>query len=277
MYVWGLKGRFDEHSNPGEADKEHLNEHSRNLYKQECEQLVAQLNKLIPDDQPKLFVPDLKFNRRIGDYAHQSYSITGERLDPEEYKKHCQEVLPNENDMAQLTTIFAEGGWVAEKKATTPGSMTEAGHIQVSRDGPVARIVFNRPPLNILHIPALQELNAAFDALPVPPHLRFLVFTGSEHTFSTGVDVRDHTPDRVAEMLGSFHRVFRKLWSADWITIAAVRGHCLGGGMELATFCDFVVATHTARFGQPEIKLGCFPPVAAVLCRCCWVRAARSI
>ena len=119
MYVWGLKGRFDEHSNPGEADKEHLNEHSRNLYKQECEQLVAQLNKLIPDDQPKLFVPDLKFNRRIGDYAHQSYSITGERLDPEEYKKHCQEVLPNENDMAQLTTIFAESGWVAEKKATT--------------------------------------------------------------------------------------------------------------------------------------------------------------
>jgi cyclohexa-1,5-dienecarbonyl-CoA hydratase len=143
--------------------------------------------------------------------------------------------------------------------------MTEAGHIQVSRDGPVARIVFNRPPLNILHIPAIQELNAALDALPGPPHLRFLVFTGGERTFSTGVDVRDHTPDRVAEMLGSFHRVFRKLWSADWITIAAVRGHCLGGGMELATFCDFVVATHTARFGQPEIKLGCFPPVAAVL------------
>ena len=119
MYVWGLKGRFDEHSNPGEADKEHLNEHSRNLYKQECEQLVAQLNKLIPDDQPKLYVPDLKFDRRIGDFAHQPYSITGERLNPEDYKKHCQEVLPNESDMAQLATIFKEGGWVAEKKATT--------------------------------------------------------------------------------------------------------------------------------------------------------------
>ncbi|MFQ5696455.1 MAG: enoyl-CoA hydratase/isomerase family protein, partial [Terriglobia bacterium] len=79
-----------------------------------------------------------------------------------------------------------------------------------------------------------------------------------------GAEVRDHTPERVAEMLGRFHGVFRKLWNSDWITLASVHGHCLGGGMELATFCDFVIATHTARFGQPEIKLGCFPPVAAV-------------
>ena len=66
-------------------------------------------------------------------------------------------------------------------------------------------------------------------------------------------------------MLGVFHRVFRKLWRADWVTLAAVHGHCLGGGMELAVACDFVLATHTARFGQPEIKLACFPPVAAIL------------
>src|SRR3989304_1940963 len=145
-----------------------------------------------------------------------------------------------------------------------PRAMSESGRVQVEREGLVARLWLDRPPLNILDAPLLSELNAALDSLPGPPHLRFLVFAGrGDRAFSVGVDVRDHTPDRVAEMLGCFHRVFRKLWNSDWITLAAVQGYCLGGGMELAAFCDFVVATHTARFAQPEIKLGCFPPVAA--------------
>jgi len=143
--------------------------------------------------------------------------------------------------------------------------MAEASTIGVERDAGVARIWFDRPPLNVLNLAMLAELNAALDALPSPPHLRFLVFAGKgERGFSAGVEVRDHTPDRVAEMLDRFHRLFRKLWASDWITLAAVHGYCLGGGMELATFCDFVIATHTAQFAQPEIKLGCFPPVAAV-------------
>ena len=144
--------------------------------------------------------------------------------------------------------------------------MSQAGHIEVELDAAVARVWLNRPPLNVLDIAALEELGAALDALPSPPHVRFLVFQGrGERGFSAGVEVRDHTPDRVGQMLSTFHAVFRKLWASDWITVAAVHGNCLGGGMELATFCDFCVATHTARFGQPEIKLGCFPPVAAVI------------
>ena len=143
--------------------------------------------------------------------------------------------------------------------------MHDGPAIQVERDGEVARVWLDRPPLNILDIPTLGELNAALDALPAPPHVRFLIFAGrGERCFSAGVEVRDHTPDRVAEMLGRFHGVFRKLWRTDWVTVASVHGHCLGGGMELATFCDFVIATHTAQFSQPEIRLGCFPPVAAV-------------
>ena len=143
--------------------------------------------------------------------------------------------------------------------------MSGAGHIEVEREGAVARVWLNRPPLNVLDIPTLEELGAALESLPTPPHLRFVVFQGrGERGFSAGVEVRDHTPDRVEQMLERFHRIFRKLWSSDWITLAAVHGNCLGGGMELATFCDFLLATHTARFGQPEIKLGCFPPVAAV-------------
>jgi len=144
--------------------------------------------------------------------------------------------------------------------------MTQAPRIQVERTGAVARVTLNRPPVNVLDIAALQELNAALDSLPAPPEVRFVVFAGAgEKAFSAGVEVGDHTPDRVAGMLGTFHRVFRTLWASDWITVAAVHGHCLGGGMELATACDFVLAARSARFGQPEIKLACFPPVAAVL------------
>ncbi|MCI0402473.1 MAG: enoyl-CoA hydratase/isomerase family protein [Acidobacteria bacterium] len=144
--------------------------------------------------------------------------------------------------------------------------MNQLGQIEIEREGSVARVWLNRPPLNVLDIPTLEELGAALNSIPAPPHVRFVVFQGrGECGFSAGVEVRDHTPDRVGQMLERFHAVFRKLWASDWITIAAVHGNCLGGGMELASFCDFCVATHTARFGQPEIKLGCFPPVAAIL------------
>lgn len=119
FYVWGLKGRYDEHQATNEVEKERLNEHSRALYREECEQLVAQLNRLLPDGATPLFVPDLKFNRRIGDYAGQPYSVTGERLSPEDYEKHRREVLPGEKDREMLAAIFSEGGWVEAKKAAT--------------------------------------------------------------------------------------------------------------------------------------------------------------
>ncbi|MFQ5926015.1 MAG: hypothetical protein ACE5MH_01110, partial [Terriglobia bacterium] len=115
FYVWGLKGRYDEHQNADPANKEQLNEHSRYLYRLECEQLIAQMNKLIADPEQKLMVPDLKFNRRIGEYANQPFSVTGERLSPEEYKRHGQQVLPTEEDVAELSRIFQEGDWVELK------------------------------------------------------------------------------------------------------------------------------------------------------------------
>ncbi len=140
-------------------------------------------------------------------------------------------------------------------------TIPEAIHVRV--EGRAARVVLDRPPLNVLDIAMMRALGHGLERLI--PECDFIVFQGAgAKGFSAGAEVRDHTPDRVAEMLAAFHAIFRLLNRADCLTIAAVHGHCLGGGMELATFCDFVLATESARFGQPEIKLGCFPPVALV-------------
>ncbi len=124
-----------------------------------------------------------------------------------------------------------------------------------------AWITLDRPPLNILDIPMMESLDAVLErALPKSD---FIVFQGAGvKAFCAGADAADHAPKRVGKMLSAFHAIFRRLALTDCISIAAVHGYCLGGGMELATFCDFVLATESAQFGQPEIKLGCFPPVA---------------
>src|SRR5262249_12914296 len=135
--------------------------------------------------------------------------------------------------------------------------------IQLRLEHRTAWITLDRPLLNILNIAMMKSLDAALGrALPKSD---FVILQGAGvKAFCAGADVADHTPKRVAKMLSAFHAVFRRMAAADCITIAAVHGYCLGGGMELATFCDFVLATESAQFGQPEIKLGCFPPVALV-------------
>lgn len=136
--------------------------------------------------------------------------------------------------------------------------------IQLRIERRTAWITLDRPPLNVLDIPMMESLDAALKrALPKSD---FVIFQGAgAKAFCAGADVADHTPERVEKMLRAFHAVFRRLATADCLTIAVVQGYCLGGGMELATFCDFVVATESAQFGQPEIKLGCYPPVAMVI------------
>jgi cyclohexa-1,5-dienecarbonyl-CoA hydratase len=136
--------------------------------------------------------------------------------------------------------------------------------IHLRLDHRTAWITLDRPPLNILDIAMMESLGAALDrALPKSD---FVIFQGAGvKAFCAGADVADHTPKRVKKMLNAFHGVFRRLAAADCLKIAAVHGYCLGGGMELAAFCDFVLATESAQFGQPEIKLGCFPPVALVM------------
>jgi cyclohexa-1,5-dienecarbonyl-CoA hydratase len=133
------------------------------------------------------------------------------------------------------------------------------------RDG--ARwITLERPPLNVFDLPTIRALNHAIRPRARRRDLKVLVFRSAiPGTFSAGVDVRDHGKDRVSEMLEAFHALFRMLDGLPQATVAAVDGRCLGGGCELAAFCDILLATPRSVFGQPEIDLGCFPPVASVL------------
>lgn len=136
-------------------------------------------------------------------------------------------------------------------------------NVHVDRDGDVVRLILDRPPLNVLHIPMLREMDAALAGLG--DDTRLLVVSGAGRGFSAGVDVKDHSVDRVQEMMAAFHGVIRRLLSAPYPVLAAVHGTALGGGCELVLACDLVVAADDARLGQPEIRLGVFPPVAAAL------------
>lgn len=135
--------------------------------------------------------------------------------------------------------------------------------IRVEEDEAVVRIVLSRPPLNILDIATLEELCDAIDGVRERPGVRVVVFSAEGKVFSAGVDVDDHVGDRLRPMIAAFHGVFRRLADLEPITVAAVHGAALGGGCELAAFCDLVIASETATFGQPEIQLAVFPPVAA--------------
>ncbi len=129
----------------------------------------------------------------------------------------------------------------------------------------VARITLNRPPLNIMDIPMLEELHNALARIHSDNSAKVVAISHEGKAFSAGVSIQDHTPAKVPEMIEKFHAIFRLLNSLAPPTLALVDGMALGGGCELAVFCDMVIASDRATFGQPEISVGVFPPVAAVI------------
>ena len=140
-------------------------------------------------------------------------------------------------------------------------------HIKFRIDDRVARITFARPPLNVFNIEMMREIGEALNACLPQRELAAIVFDAAADTraFSAGVAVEEHVPKTVFQMLDSFHSVFRLLAQISRPVVAVVDGPALGGGCELVAACDIVIASERARFGQPEIKLGVFPPVAAIL------------
>lgn len=127
----------------------------------------------------------------------------------------------------------------------------------------VSRITINRPPLNVLDIKTMREVALALKEIKKEKAVKAIVFTGAgKKCFSAGVEVRDHLPEKVSEMLQTFHGMFREMIKMEQPTIAVVNGYALGGGAELAFFCDMVIASGKSQVGQPDIALGNFAPLA---------------
>jgi len=130
----------------------------------------------------------------------------------------------------------------------------------------LACLTLHRPPLNVLDIATMEQMSAGLDALAADPSARLLMIcAGGDKAFSAGVEVADHTPEKVDRMIEVFHTLIRGIDAFPVPTLAAVSGVALGGGLEVALACDMIVAAAGVKLGQPEIKLGVFAPVAAVL------------
>jgi cyclohexa-1,5-dienecarbonyl-CoA hydratase len=140
-------------------------------------------------------------------------------------------------------------------------------YIKFKLEDRVAHVTFARPPLNIFNIAMMKEINDALNQSSHERDLVAVVFDAAAdcRAFSAGVAVEEHVAETIYQMLDSFHAIFRTLEQLARPTIAVIDGPALGGGCELVAACDIAIAGERARFGQPEIKLGVFPPVSALL------------
>ena len=134
-------------------------------------------------------------------------------------------------------------------------------NIIVETHGRVGLIRLNRPQaLNALSSPLIEDLNTALEAFEADPEIGAIVLTGSEKAFAAGADIKEMQDKSFADVfLGDFISRWENVSKTRKPVIAAVAGFALGGGCELAMMCDFILAADTAKFGQPEIKLGVMP------------------
>jgi cyclohexa-1,5-dienecarbonyl-CoA hydratase len=140
--------------------------------------------------------------------------------------------------------------------------MNSTARLTVEVRAPLARITFTHPPLNVFDFQMMDALLEALKTLEQRREISTVILTGGERGFSAGVDVAVHTPDQIETMFQKFHGLILALSRFPKITIAEVHGVCLGGGAELAMLCDMCFTTEKAKWGFPEITLGCYPPVA---------------
>lgn len=142
--------------------------------------------------------------------------------------------------------------------------MSEYKNLKIEIADGVARITFDRPKHNVFNIEMMNEFNAMLKELADDNDLKCVVFLGEGRSWCAGVEVGDHKPDMVHDMITTFNRSFELINAIEVPIIAAVHGVCVGGGMEYAIACDIVLAGKSAKFGQPEVKLGFIPPYAAI-------------
>lgn len=151
--------------------------------------------------------------------------------------------------------------------------------VEVTRTPEVAWVTFSGTRGNVLDTPTIRGLEAAVDETAGDSGLKLIVFEGAGKDFSFGASVEEHRGEQVAEMLATFHDLFRRIEATRVPTAAVVRGRCLGGGVELAAFCGHVIASPEATFALPEVRLGVFPPMGVIIARwrCGGVRATQYV
>jgi cyclohexa-1,5-dienecarbonyl-CoA hydratase len=137
--------------------------------------------------------------------------------------------------------------------------------LELTDEGKVARVYLADPRSNIVDLAMMQDLTEILDGLADRRDLVAVVLGAEGPNFSFGASVPEHLPDQIGRALAGLHGLIGRLLELPAPTIAAVRGQCLGGGLELVLACDLILAEETARLGVPEIKLGVFPPAAAAL------------
>jgi cyclohexa-1,5-dienecarbonyl-CoA hydratase len=130
----------------------------------------------------------------------------------------------------------------------------------------IGRLTLNKPLLNVLDIAMMREIGTVLEGLLGDSAIKVLVIDAVEGSkvLSAGVDIEEHSAEMVDEMISVFHRIFHHFETLEVPTVAVVNGAALGGGCELVLHCDIVIASEKSSFGQPEIQVGVFPPVAAV-------------
>ena len=135
-------------------------------------------------------------------------------------------------------------------------------------EGPLATMTLNRPPYNIMNTEMMEEMASAIESLHEWENLKCVAIQAApgSKAFSAGVDIEEYSAQRVFQMVDAFHRIFTGMLEIGKPVITVVNGPALGGGCELASFGDVLIATPKAHFAQPEIvKLGVFPPIAATI------------
>ncbi len=131
---------------------------------------------------------------------------------------------------------------------------------------PMARLTLNRPDKNMLDERFLSEIARGIELLHEKDDVKLIILDSAvKKTFSYGIDLREYTTERVFQMLEAFYRVFTAMIDVGKPVMVVVNGDAIGGGSELAAFGDLLVATPNARFAQPEIRLGIFPPLASTI------------
>ena len=149
--------------------------------------------------------------------------------------------------------------------ALTPPKPEEFQFVRYHSEGPVARLTLDRPEHNLLNERMLIEIAAGINSIGEKREIKLIVIDSAAKSFCGGIELGEYTQRRVFQLLDAFHNAFSAMMDTSKPLLVVINGPAFGGGSELAALADLVVATPKARFAQPEIKLGVFPPLSAVI------------